>query len=146
MAVIRWDPFRELGTLQDRMNRLFEESHRGTQGGEPSPTTSWSPAADIHETENEIVVKAEVPGIERNEIELTLENSVLNLRGDRRFEKDTREENYHRIERSYGSFSRSFSIPAVVDETRIAADHKDGVLTITLPKTQKAKAKQIAIK
>lgn len=145
MAVIRWDPFREMGTLQDRMNRLFEESSRAARGEEPAPTTVWSPAVDIHETENEIVVKAEVPGIEKNEIELTLENNVLSLRGDRRFEKDTQDENYHRIERSYGSFSRSFQIPAVVDEASIAADHKDGVLTITLPKTQKAKAKQIAI-
>ncbi len=146
MAVIRWDPFREMGTLQGRMNRLFEESGRAVRGEEPAPTTVWSPAVDIHETENEIMVKAEVPGIEKNEIELTLENNVLSLRGDRRFEKDTREENYHRIERSYGSFSRSFQIPAVVDEAKIAADHKDGVLTITLPKTHKAKAKQIAIK
>ncbi len=145
MAVIRWDPFREMGTVQDRMNRLFEESNRAVRGEDPAPTTVWSPAVDIHETENEIVVKAEVPGIEKNEIELTLENNILRLRGERRFEKDTREENYHRIERSYGSFSRSFQIPTVVDEAKIAADHNDGVLTITLPKTHKAKTKQIAI-
>jgi HSP20 family protein len=144
MAVIRWDPFRELGTLQDRMNRLFDETGGGRRG-EPSSTTVWNPAVDIHETENEIVVKAEVPGIEKDQIELSLENNVLTLKGERRFEKDAKEENFHRIERSYGSFNRSFTIPAVVDESKIAADYKEGVLTITLPKTQKAKAKQIAI-
>ena len=146
MAVMRWDPFRELNTLQDRMNRLFEEANRGWRSDDPSSTTSWSPAVDIYETQNEIVVKAELPGMERKDIELSLENNVLTLKGNRQFEKEAKDENYHRIERSYGTFSRSFSIPAVVDESRIAADHRDGVLTITLPKTQKAKAKQIAIK
>ena len=146
MAVIRWDPFRELSTLQDRMNRLFEEGNGDSRGGEPPATRAWSPAVDIHETENQIVVKAEVPGMEREDIELGLENNVLTLKGDRRFEKDTTEENYHRIERAYGTFSRSFSIPSVVDEDKISADYKEGVLTITLPKTEKAKAKQIAIK
>jgi HSP20 family protein len=145
MAVIRWDPFRELGTLQDRMNRLFEDANGGSRSGEPPVTTAWSPAVDIHETEHHIVVKAEVPGMERDDIELGLENNVLTLKGNRRFEKDTKEENYHRIERAYGSFSRSFSIPSVVDEDKISADYKEGVLTITLPKTEKAKAKQIAI-
>ena len=145
MAVIRWDPFRELSTLQDRMNRLFEEANGGSRGGEPPTTSAWSPAVDIHETETHIVVKAEVPGLERDDIELGLENNVLTLKGDRRFEKNTTEENYHRIERAYGSFSRSFSIPTVVDEEKISADYKEGVLTITLTKTEKAKAKQIAI-
>jgi HSP20 family protein len=145
MAVMRWDPFRDLGTLQDRMNRLFEDASRGTRGGEPTITAAWSPAVDIYETENEIVVRAEVPGVERNDIQLNLENNVLTLKGERRFEKDTKEENYHRIERSYGSFSRSFSIPATVDESQIGADYKEGILTITLPKTQKAKPKQITI-
>ena len=128
------------------MNRLFEEGNGDSRSGEPPATRAWSPAVDIHETENQIVVKAEVPGMEREDIELGLENNVLTLKGDRRFEKDTTEENYHRIERAYGTFSRSFSIPSVVDEDKISADYKEGVLTITLPKTEKAKAKQIAIK
>ena len=145
MAVIRWDPFRELSTLQDRMNRLFEDANGGSRRGEAPATTAWRPAVDIHETETQIVVKAEVPGMERDGIELGLENNVLTLKGDRRFEKDTTEENYHRIERAYGSFSRSFSIPSVVDENKISADYKEGVLTISLPKTEKARAKQIAI-
>ena len=145
MTVIRWDPFRDLNTLQDRMNRLFEEANRGGRADEPTATTSWSPSVDIFETEESIVVKAEVPGVDPKEIELSLENNVLTLKGDRRFEKETKDENYHRIERSYGGFSRSFSIPALVEEAAIKADYKEGVLTIVLPKTEKARPKQIQI-
>lgn len=144
MAVIRWDPFRELSTLRDRMNRVFDESAYGGRGDSGS-TAAWNPAVDIHETANEIVVQAEVPGVEKDQIELSLENNVLTFKGERRFEKDTQEDNFHRIERAYGGFSRSFSIPTTVDESRISADYKDGVLTVTLPKTQQAKARQIAV-
>lgn len=145
MAVIRWDPFRELSTLQDRMNRLFDDAARGGGNGEPTSTTAWSPAVDIVETDTTIQVRAEVPGLSRDDIELSLENNVLTLKGERKFEKESKDENYHRIERSYGSFSRSFSVPSTVDEAGIKADYKEGVLTITLPKTQKAKPKQISI-
>ena len=145
MAVVRWDPFRDLNTLQDRMNRLFDDAGRTWRSDEPSATTSWSPAVDIFETEGEIVVKAELPGMDRKDIALHLENNVLSIRGERRFEKETKEENYHRIERSYGNFSRSFSIPATVDEEKIRADYKDGVLKIILPKKEQAKPKQIKI-
>ena len=145
MALKRWDPFRDLNILQDRMNRLFEAAGRGYGSDEPASTTSWSPAVDIFETEGDIVVKAELPGMDRKDIALNLENNVLTLRGDRRFEKETKEENYHRIERAYGGFSRSFSIPATVDEERIRADYKDGVLKILLPKKEQAKPKHIRI-
>ena len=145
MAVIRWDPFRDLNSLQDRMNRLFEDANRGSRPEDASSTTAWSPAVDIHETDVEIVVQAELPGMDRKDIELNLENNVLTLRGNREFEKEDKDENYHRIERAYGGFSRSFSIPAVVDDAKIRADYKEGVLTIALPKTQKAKPKQIKI-
>ena len=145
MAVIRWDPFRDLNSLQDRMNRLFEETNRGSRADDPTSTSAWSPAVDIHETAAEIVVQAELPGMDQKDIELNLENNVLTLRGNRQFEKEAKNENYHRIERAYGVFSRSFSIPAVVDEAKIRAEYKNGVLTIALPKTQKAKAKQIKI-
>ena len=145
MAVVRWDPFRELGMLQDRMNRLFDDAGRGWRADEPAATTSWSPSVDIFETEGEIIVKAELPGLERKDIVLHLENNVLTLRGERKFEKETKEENYHRIERSYGNFNRSFSIPATVDEEKIRADYKDGVLNIALPKKEQAKPKQIKI-
>jgi HSP20 family protein len=145
MAVVRWDPFRDLSMLQDRMNRLFDNAGRTWQPDEASATTTWSPAVDIFETEGEIVVKAELPGMDRKDITLHLENNVLTLKGERRFEKDTKDENYHRIERSYGVFSRSFSIPATVDEEKIRADYKDGVLKIALPKKEQAKPKQIRI-
>ena len=145
MAVVRWDPFRDLGMLQDRMNRLFDDAGRGWRNDEPAATTSWSPSVDIFETEGEIVVKSELPGMDRKDITLHLENNVLTLRGERKFEKETKEENYHRIERSYGNFSRSFSIPATVDEEKIRADYKDGVLKIVLPKKEQAKPKQIKI-
>ena len=145
MAVIRWDPFRDLNMLQDRMNRLFEDAGRGMSTEEPASTTIWSPAVDIYETEGEIVVQAELPGMDRKDITLHLENNVLTIRGDRKFQKETREDNYHRIERSYGGFSRSFSIPATVDEDKIRADYKEGVLKVALPKKEQAKPKQIQI-
>ena len=145
MAVVRWDPFRDLGMLQDRMNRLFDDTGRGWNREEPSATTTWSPAVDIFESEGEIVVKAELPGMDRKDITLHLENNVLTLRGERRFEKETKDDNYHRIERSYGGFSRAFSIPATVDEEKISAEYKDGVLKIVLPKKEQAKPKQIRI-
>lgn len=144
MALTRWDPFRDLDVLQDRMNRLFDDAGRGWRT-EPASTTTWSPSVDIFETEGEIVVKAELPGMDRKDVVLNLENNVLTLKGERRFEKETKEENYHRIERSYGSFSRAFSIPATVDEEKIRADYKDGVLKIVLPKKEQAKPKQIRI-
>lgn len=145
MAVIRWDPFRDLNVLQERMNRLFEDAGRSLRSDEPASTTMWSPAVDIYETEGEIVVKAELPGVDRKDIHLHLENNVLTIRGERRFEKETKEDNYHRIERSYGGFSRSFSIPTTVDEEKIHADYKDGVLKVVLPKKEQAKPKQIQI-
>ena len=145
MAISRWDPFRDLNVLQDRMNRLFDDAGRGWRADEPAATTTWSPAVDIFETENEIVVKAEVPGVDRKDITLNLENNVLTLKGERKFEKETKEENYHRIERAYGGFSRAFSIPATVDEEKIRADYHEGILTIALPKKEQVKPKQIRI-
>jgi len=146
MAITRWDPFRDLGILQERMNRVFEDAAvRGWKNDEPSATTSWSPAVDIYETDNEIMVQAELPGVDRKDIALQLENNVLTLKGDRRFEKETNQENYHRIERSYGGFSRAFTIPTIVDEERIRADYRDGILKIALPKKEQVKAKQIKI-
>ncbi|HLQ76085.1 MAG TPA: Hsp20/alpha crystallin family protein [Terriglobia bacterium] len=146
MAITRWDPFRDLNILQERMNRVFEDvAGRGWKTDEPSATTSWSPAVDIYETDNEITVQAELPGVDRKDIALQLENNVLTLKGERRFEKETNQENYHRIERSYGGFSRAFTIPTSVDDDKIRADYKDGILKIALPKKEQVKAKQIKI-
>jgi HSP20 family protein len=145
MALTRWDPFRELNIMQDRMNRMFDDAGRGWRGDEPASTTTWSPAVDIYETEGEIMVQAELPGVDRKDIALNLEKNVLTLKGERHFEKETKQENYHRIERAYGGFSRSFSIPAIVDEEKIRADYKDGILKISLPKKEQVKPKQIQI-
>ena len=145
MALTRWDPFRELNLMQERMNRMFDDAGRGWRGDEPSSTTTWSPAVDIYETDNEIIVQAELPGVDRQDIALNLEKNVLTLKGERRFEKETKQENYHRIERAYGGFSRSFSIPAMVDEDKIKAEYKDGILKISLPKKEQVKPKQIQI-
>lgn len=142
MTLTRWDPFRE---LQDRMNRMFEDTGRGWRSDEPSSTTTWSPAVDIYETQSEILVQAELPGVDRKDISLHLEKNVLTLKGERRFEKETNQENYHRIERAYGGFSRSFSIPATVEEDKIRAEYKDGILKIALPKKEQVKPKQIQI-
>jgi HSP20 family protein len=146
MAITRWDPFRDLSILQERMNRVFEDAAvRGWKDHEPSATTSWSPAVDIYETDSEIMVQAELPGVDRKDIALQLENNVLTLKGDRRFEKETNQDNYHRIERSYGGFSRVFTIPTIVDEDKIRADYRDGILKIALPKKEQVKVKQIKI-
>src|ERR1041385_4326938 len=145
MAISRWDPFRDLNSLQDRMNRLFDDAGRSWRPDEPSATTTWSPAVDIFETEGEIIVKAELPGVDRKDIALHLENNVLTVKGERKFEKETKEENYHRIERAYGAFSRAFSIPTTVEEDKIRADYKDGILKIALPKKEQVKPKQIQI-
>jgi HSP20 family protein len=136
MSLIRWDPFRELNRLAGFM---------GPRGEAPLSTTAWNPAVDIFENETEIVIKAELPGLEPKDIELGLEDNVLTIKGERRFEKDAKEENYHRVEREYGLFSRSFSLPAGVKEDKITAEFKNGLLRIVLPKKEEAKAKTIKI-
>ena len=111
----------------------------------PASPMAWNPAADIFENENEIVIKAELPGMDAKDIELGLENNVLTMNGERRFEKETKEENYHRVEREYGRFSRSFALPAAVKEDKIAAEFKNGLLRIVLPKKEEVKSKPIKI-
>ena len=147
MTSNRWDPFKDLISLQERMNRLFEESlskskrpEEGVMGG------SWSPMVDVFETESNVVMKAEVPGMAREDFNVEVKDNVITLRGERRFQKGVKEENYHRIERNYGKFQRSFTLPFEVDRDNIEAHYKDGVLEVTLPKTEKTKQKQIDIK
>jgi HSP20 family protein len=145
MSIIRWDPFRDLLTLRDKMNRLFEEtfSLRGEEKDLISGT--WTPAVDIYETENSVVLTAELPGMDEKDIQLKIENNNLVLKGERKFEKETKEENYHRIERAYGSFYRSFTIPTAVDQERITAEYNNGVLKVTMPKKEEVKPKEIKI-
>jgi HSP20 family protein len=147
MAVVRWEPFRDLLTLQDRMNRMFDESYRGRGPSEDdwSLGGSWAPAVDIYEHEGNIVLTAELPGLDPKDVDIRVENNVLTLRGERKWTDEVKRENYHRVERAYGGFTRSFTLPNVVDTEKIKADYRDGMLKLVLPKKEEAKPKQISI-
>jgi len=147
MAIVRWEPFRDLVTLQDRMNRIFDETFRGTRSGEDEWALggSWAPPVDIYEQDGNLVLKAELPGIDPKDVDVRVENNVLTLRGERKFDNEVKRESYHRVERAYGSFSRAFTLPSVVDTASIKADFKDGVLHVTMAKREEAKPKQIQI-
>jgi HSP20 family protein len=145
MAIIRWDPFRDMVTLRDKMNKLFEDSYSGRAEESGLLQGTWAPSVDIFESENELVLTAEVPGIDEKDIEIKLEDNTLTLKGERKLEKETKEENYHRIERSYGSFFRSFSLPNYVDHDKIQAEYQNGVLKITMPKRQESKSRKVKI-
>lgn len=140
----RWDPFRGLSSVQEQMNRMFEDSFfRGW--GDDSAITRWSPAVDIYETAGELVIKADLPDINEKDLDIRIENNTLTIRGDRKFENTVSEDNYLRVERAYGSFTRSFSLPNTVDTEAIQADYRNGVLTVKLPKREEAKPKQIKV-
>lgn len=146
MAIIRWDPFRDLVSLRDRMNRLFEDAVSTARSGEKDMiSTAWAPAVDIYEDENQLVLTAEVPGIAEKDIEIKVEDNTLSIMGERKLEKETKEENYHRIERSYGSFVRSFTLPNYVDVENIRAEHENGVLKVTMPKRAELKPRKVKI-
>ena len=143
--ITRWDSFRELSALQDRVNRLFQESSGGGSESSLLNSGAFVPAVDVYEDEQGLRLKLEVPGIEEKELDIHIENNVLTVRGERKFEKEEKEENFHRIERRYGSFSRSFSLPNTVDQEKVSADYKNGVLTVMLAKRAEAKPKQIKV-
>ncbi|MBI5966667.1 MAG: Hsp20/alpha crystallin family protein [Deltaproteobacteria bacterium] len=146
MALIRWDPFREIASLQERMNRLFSDVRLRTPFGEEEITQgAWIPAVDIYETNDAIVLKAELSGIPKEEIFIEVKDNTLTLKGEKKFEREVKEENYHRVERSYGSFQRAFTLPGTVQQDKVRAKFKDGILEITLPKLEQAKPKQIKI-
>jgi HSP20 family protein len=145
MAIIRWDPFRDLVTLREKMNRLFEDAVTSRGEEKDLVTSSWAPAVDIYEDENELVLTAEVPGIEEKDIEIKLEDNTLSIHGERKMEKETKEENYHRLERAYGSFYRSFTLPNYIDQEKIHAQHENGVLKITMPKRPELKTRKVKI-
>ena len=146
LNIVRWDPFRELGQLQDRMNRLFQDSWNGGAHSEDNLMSSaFVPAVDIYEDEHDIRVKMEVPGIDQNDIDIRVENNTLSVKGERKFDKDEKEENFHRIERRYGSFVRSFTLPNTVEAESVQANYHNGVLYINLPKKAEAKPKQIKV-
>jgi HSP20 family protein len=136
-------PFRGQATLQDQINRLFNDAFERTE--QESNLTSWAPAVDIYENEHELIVKADLPGVEAKDLDIRIENNILTIRGDRRFEKKVNEDNYLRVERAYGSFSRSFSLSNTVNSDGIKADYQNGVLTLNVPKREEAKPKQIKV-
>lgn len=146
MAITRFDPFRDLAVLQERMNRLFNDRLQG-QGQDEAMLHrgSWAPAVDIYETDGAMVLKAELPDLRREDIDVNVENNTLTLRGERRFDEQVKQEQFHRIERAYGAFVRQFTLPSTVDSTRIAAEYKNGVLTITLPLREEAKPRSVKI-
>lgn len=146
MSITRYDPFRDLKTLQDEVNRLFSTNFSRGFGDEGMARGAWTPSVDIFENKDEIVLEAELPGINREDFELTIENNVLTLRGERRFEKKDEADNYHRVERAYGSFTRSFTLPQTVSAENAAAEYKNGVLRVVLRKREEVKARRIEIK
>ncbi len=142
MAITRWDPFREVASLQNRMNALFRDYNEGES---PLTTASFVPAVDIYEDEKKIILKLEVPGIEEKDLDVSVENNTLTVKGERKFEKEEKEENFHRIERRYGSFFRSFTLPSTVDTEKVGASYNAGVLKLELNKKPEAQPKQIKV-
>jgi HSP20 family protein len=141
-----FDPFRQ---LQERFNRMFGEGFDPFWrpfGEENWSLSTWAPACDIYETDNEVVVKAELPEVKKEDVHVSFENGVLTIRGERKFSEETKRDNYHRLERSYGEFVRSFTLPSFVDAGKINADFKDGMLRVTMAKREDAKPKQIEVK
>jgi len=149
MAIVRWEPFRDLMTVQERMNRIFDDAFRGAgrsqQEDEWALGGTWAPPVDIYEQDGNLVLKAELPGIDPKDVDVRVENNVLTLTGERKFENEVKREAYHRVERAYGRFSRSFTLPNVVDTASIKAEFKDGLLRVVMPKREEAKPKQISV-
>src|SRR5437763_17173692 len=142
-VLTRFEPYREFTTLQDRLNRLFRDSWNDNQ--DALGTSSVSPAVDVYEDEHNVTLKLEVPGIDENDLDIRVENSTLTVHGERKFEKEEKEENFRRVERQYGSFTRSFTLPQTVDSENVSAHYDKGVLKISLPKKAEAKPKQIKV-
>jgi HSP20 family protein len=142
-SITRWDRFGNLSSLQEQVNRLFESGLQGRS--DHSALTTWAPAVDIYETENELVLKADLPAIGEKDLDIRVEHNMLTIRGERKFESEVKEDNYLRIERTYGSFSRSFGLPNTVHTEAIRAEYKNGVLTIEMPKRAESKPKQVKI-
>ena len=141
----RFEPFRELSTLQDRMNRLFRSSIQEEGQDESLTTSTFAPAVDVYEDEHQVTLKIEVPGIDEKDIDVRIENNTLTVHGERKIEKEEKEENYRRVERQYGSFTRTFTLPLTVDSEKVSATYDKGVLKIALPKKAEAKPKQIKV-
>src|SRR5260370_42285087 len=142
-TLTRWEPFRGATSLQDQVNRLFNDVLE--RRGEESSLTAWAPAVDIYETGQELVVKADLPDVDPKDLDIRVENNILTIRGERKFEKKVNEESYLRVERAYGSFARSFTLASTVNSEAIKTDYQHGVLTLSIPKREEAKPKQIKV-
>ncbi|MBI5316194.1 MAG: Hsp20/alpha crystallin family protein [Nitrospirae bacterium] len=146
MTLVRWDPFRELEDVSDRLNQMFHRSTPArTNGKETMVVADWVPSVDVSETEGEYQIKAEIPDVKKEDVKVTLEDGVLTIQGERKQEKEVKGKRYHRVERSYGRFVRSFTLPDVIDEEKVKAEFKDGILNLALPKSEKAKPKAIEV-
>jgi HSP20 family protein len=143
MNIVKYDPFRELRSLHDELSRVFVDPFTG--GGEEMSRGVWSPSVDVFENDDKIVLEAELPGMRSEDVDVSIENNVVTIKGERKFEKKEEKDNYHRIERSYGSFTRSFTLPRTVTGDEASADFENGVLKITLPKREETKARKIEI-
>ena len=145
MAIVRWDPVRELVAMQDRLNRFFDDYGRRSED-DVMTRGDWMPAVDIFQTDaNEVVLKAELPGLKREDIDVKVENNTLTIKGERRQDSEVKKEHFHRVERCYGAFSRSFSLPNTIDTGKVRADYRDGVLTVSLPLREESKPRQIQV-
>jgi HSP20 family protein len=146
MALVRWTPMGNLASFQNEMNRMFNDFVHGGNGDEAgSGLGYWTPAVDMHETDDGFVIKAELPGVAKDDVSIDVHQHTLTLRGQRTHESAVKNERYHRVERTYGTFQRSFVLPAMVDQENVQATYKDGVLELRLPKSEAAKPKRIAI-
>jgi HSP20 family protein len=147
MNLVRWDPFRELEEMSNRLNRLFERPALRTGNGKETLTVAdWVPSVDISETDTEYLIKAELPEVKKEDVKVTMQDGVLTIQGERRQEKEEKDKKFHRVERSYGSFVRSFTLPDYVDDTKVKAEFKEGILNLHLPKSEKAKPKAIEVR
>ena len=145
MAITRWRPFRDVVSVQDEMSRLLDDIFGQRPARVQWTDGAWNPSVDVTEDEDSVVVKAEMPGLNKDDVKISVHDSILTLKGEKKQEKEEKEADYHRIERSYGSFCRSFQLPTTVRTDKIKANYKDGVLSITLPKTEEVKPKEIPI-
>ena len=145
MSIVRYDPFRDLRTLQEEVNRLFSTNLTRAFDDEGIARGAWAPSVDIYENKDQIVLEAELPGMKQDDFDLSIENNVITLRGERKFEKTDEGDNYHRVERSYGAFTRSFTLPQTVSAEGASAEYNNGVLRVTLPKREETKARRIQV-
>ena len=146
MAITRWDPFRDVLALQNRVNSLFRDYTESSSGEDALATAGFVPPVDIYEDAEKVVLKLEVPGIDQKDLDVRVENNTLTVKGERKFEKEEKEQNFHRIERRYGSFYRAFTLPTTVDTESISAHYNAGVLKLELKKKAEAQPKQIQVK